>query len=504
MKKRFTVICLLLAILASGVLAGCGNKATAKTESDTDAAVQTETETETEATWKTTLPDTDMGGWECKVMTIRNEAYTVTTYFKPEELTGEIVNDAIYNRDRDIEDKFNMTFAEYSRENYWETTEDLKKYVLAGSDDYQLNMLIQRDAFAVSVDGMLLPVEMLSYVQPDKPWYAQSVNNALQLGKKQYILYSAECLNLYEQTCLVLYNKSIWEQFSGMSESAYDLVHSGKWTYDVLMNVAEASVADLNGDGEIDDRDRYGIASEYDFLYPSFWVGADLDMIQMENGTPVLTVGQNEKLLGLLSDMSSRRANKGMIFDSFKDKSKAFDDSLQGEARRALSRKVFESGAAAFYVHGVSNIQYIREMEDDFGILPLPKYEEAQEQYRSRIIDGWLNVVPITNQQPEYTSLILESLAEESYRSVLPAYMEVALKDKYTRDPDSAEMLDLVFSTTTLELGDTVWQGDVRGAYISICVSGKDTFASTTASVQKKIEKTIADTMEKLAELENN
>ncbi len=112
--------------------------------------------------------------------------------------------------------------------------------------------------------------------------------------------------------------------------------------------------------------------------------------------------------------------------------------------------------------------------------------------------------MPITNQQPEYTSLILESLAEESYRSVLPAYMEVALKDKYTRDPDSAEMLDLVFSTTTLELGDTVWQGDVRGAYISICVSGKDTFASTTASVQKKIEKTIADTMEKLAELENN
>lgn len=498
MKKRFAVICLLLAILAASVLVGCGDKTTTETEPDTAETVQTETEAETEATWKTTLPDTDMGGWECRVLTIRNEGYAVTTYFMPEELTGEIVNDSIYTRNRDIEEKFHMTFSEYSRENFWETTEDLKTYVLAGSDDYQLNMLIQRDAFAVSADGMILPVEMLTHVQPEKPWYAQSVNDALQLGKKQYVLYSAECLNMYEQACLVLYNKSIWKQFSGMSEDAYDLVRSGKWTYDVLMRVAKAAAADLNGDGEIDDRDRYGITSECDFLYPSLWVGADLDMIRVENGTPVLTVGQNEKLLGLLSDMSSRRADKGIIFDSFNDRCKAFDDSLQGEARRSLSRKIFESGAAAYFIHGVFDIQHIREMEDDFGILPLPKYDEAQAQYRSRIIDGWLNVVPMTNRNPENTSLVLEALAEESYRSVLPAYIEVALKDKYTRDPDSAEMLDLVFSTTTLELGDTVWQGDVRNEYVNICVSGKDTFVSKTASVQKKIDKIIAETMEKL------
>ena len=134
----------------------------------------------------------------------------------------------------------------------------------------------------------------------------------------------------------------------------------------------------------------------------------------------------------------------------------------------------------------------------------MPKYDEAQAQYRYLIIDGWLNVVPMTNRNPENTSLVLEALAEESYRSVLPAYMEVALKDKYTRDPDSAEMLDLVFSTTTVELGDTVWQGDVRNEYMNICASGKDTFASKTASVQKKIDKTIATAMEKLAELENN
>ena len=130
MKKRFAVICLLLAILAASVLVGCGDKTT--TEPDTAETVQTETEAETEATWKTTLPDTDMGGWECRVLTIRNEGYAVTTYFMPEELTGEIVNDSIYTRNRDIEEKFHMTFSEYSRENFWETTDAYPKGRLCG------------------------------------------------------------------------------------------------------------------------------------------------------------------------------------------------------------------------------------------------------------------------------------------------------------------------------------------------------------------------------------
>lgn len=504
MKKRFSIACLLLAILASGVLVGCGNKTTAETEPDTVAAVQTETETETEATWKTTLPDTDMGGWECRVLTIRGEGYAVTTCFKPEELTGEIVNDAMYNRDRDIEDKFNMTFTEHGREYFWETTDEMKKYVLAGSDDYQLNMLIQRDAFALSLEGHLMPVDMLTHVQPEMPWYAQSVNTAMQLGENQYILYSAECLNLYEQACMVLYNKNIWEMTSGMRESAYQLVRDGKWTYDLFMRTAEAAIADLNGDGKVSDNDRLGIVSEIDFFYPSMWVGAGFQMIEMENGTPVFTVGQNEQLLGFLTDMLRARTTEGLYFDSYEDEGVAFTQYGYDERSRTTSRQIFESGAAAYLVHGVFDIQHIREMEDNFGVLPLPKYDEAQAQYCSRIIDGWLNVVPVTNQQPENTSLILESLAEESYRSVLPAYMEVALKDKYTRDPDSAEMLDLVFSTTTVELGDTVWQGDVRNEYVNICASGKDTFASKTASVQQRIDNTIATAMEKLAELENN
>lgn len=502
MKKRFITLCLLIAVLAAGSLTGCGNQESADTKTDVQTTEQTETETETEATWQTTLPSTDMGGWDCKVLTVRNEAYAITTYFQPEELNGEIVNDTIYTRDRNIEEKFNMQFSENSVEEYTDLTKQFKVYVLAGSDDYQLNMLIQRDAFAASIEGQIIPLDMLPYVQPEKPWYAQSVNKTMQLGNKQYILYSAECLNLYEQTCMVLYNKSIWDTTSGMTESAYQLVKDGKWTYDLFMQTAEAAIADLDGDGKVSDNDRVGIVSECDFFYPSMWVGTGLNMIEFENGMPVFTVGQNEPLLGLLTDLLRCRTVDGLYFDSFEDKGTAFTQYGYDERSRVTSRQIFESGAAAYYVHGVSNIQHIREMEDDFGVLPLPKYDEDQTQYLSRIIDGWLNVVPATNGNPEYTSLVLEALAEESYRSVLPAYMEVALKDKYTRDPESAEMLDLIFSTTTLDLGDTVWQADVRLVYMNTCSSGKDTFASKTASVQKKIDKTITDTMEKLNELE--
>lgn len=495
MQKRCMILLLLMALLCTG----CGQSTTTETTAGNTTSAETTAETETEATWQTTLPDTDMGGWVCKVLTIQNESYAVNTRFKPEELTGEIVNDALYSRNQKIGEKFNMSFAEDGLPNFWETTDAMKLYVLAGSDDYQLNMLIQRDAFSLSLDNMLAPVDMLPYVQPDKPWYVQAVNDAMTLGDRQYILYSAECLNLYEQTCLVLYNKQIWDTVC--STDAYSMVRDGTWTYDVFMTNAEAAIIDLDGDGDVSDNDQLGIVSEHDFFYPTLELGAGFTMIEMVDGQPTFTVGQNEPLIGLLQDMLRTRTVDGLYFDSFMDRGEAFSQYGADEKSRVTSRQIFESGAAAFYVAGVSNIQHIREMEDDFGILPAPKYTEDQDGYHSRIIDGWLDVVPSTNLELENTSLLLEALAEESYRSVLPAYMEVALKDKYTRDPDSAEMLDLVFSTTTLDLGDTVWQGDVRCVYNNVLLSGKDSFSSTSASVQKKIEKTIADALEKLAKL---
>lgn len=486
-SKRMLTVLLLASLLTS-----CAGQTTTETTEDTLSTEQTEqVETEASALWKTELPATDMKGWECKAMEIGGSTMRV---FQAEEITGEVINDALYTRNQVIADTFNVHFSEESTDNWWESTDLLKQYVLAGSDDYQLHMVIQRDAFAVSLENMIASVDMLPYVEPENPWYIQSVNDAMTLGDRQYILYSAECLNLYGQTCMVMFNERIWNTIS--EENPYTLVREGKWTYDKFAAYTESAVIDLNGDGKVSDNDQLGVVGESDYIYPSLWVGAGFQMVEMVDDTPTFTVGSNEALIGFLQDVLRLHNTNGVMFDPFHDVGVAFDTYGLVEEARDTGRMIFESGAALLYITCTQRLQAIREMEEDFGVLPLPKYNEEQEQYYSRIIDGWLNVVPSTNQNLEYTSIVLEAIAEESYRSVLPAFMEVSLKSKYIRDEESAEMLDLIFRTTTLDLGDTVWQGSVRVPYVDIFVSGKDTFASKAASIEKSVAKVISDAME--------
>ena len=104
-------------------------------------------------------------------------------------------------------------------------------------------------------------------------------------------------------------------------------------------------------------------------------------------------------------------------------------------------------------------------MDYDFGILPWPKYDEASEYYAN--VDAATNmiVVPITNQVPDNTGLVLESLAILGREHVIPAYYDVALKTRDSRDEDSAEMMDIIVAHRVFDLG--YYNTDMGGAYAS-------------------------------------
>ena len=116
----------------------------------------------------------------------------------------------------------------------------------------------------------------------------------------------------------------------------------------------------------------------------------------------------------------------------------------------------------------------LRNMEADFGILPYPKYSAAQENYYSRIEACDLTCVPVTNSDLEKTSVILEAMACVSAEKVIPEYYEVALKSKYSRDSESAYMLDLIFNNRVFDLGDTIWCDDLRDGLFRIMYQDND------------------------------
>ena len=70
------------------------------------------------------------------------------------------------------------------------------------------------------------------------------------------------------------------------------------------------------------------------------------------------------------------------------------------------------------YTATLGKSEQLRAMNDDFGILPYPKYDENQKQYHSTSLDEFsLFVLPIDVKDKEMSAIITEALcAESSFR----------------------------------------------------------------------------------------
>ena len=118
----------------------------------------------------------------------------------------------------------------------------------------------------------------------------------------------------------------------------------------------------------------------------------------------------------------------------------------------------FTSGNAVFQFGMFRDASWTRDMEDDFGILPQPKFDEKQEEYLS-FVNGAASVacVPksLSEEQLEITGYMMEVLASSSYYMVTETLYEKVAKSKTARDPESAAMVDVIIRHKVFDFGYT-------------------------------------------------
>jgi len=116
----------------------------------------------------------------------------------------------------------------------------------------------------------------------------------------------------------------------------------------------------------------------------------------------------------------------------------------------------FGDGRAIFYDGDLGIMcEGYRELDMDFGIVPLPKFSEQQDRYYVYAYPffPFLSIpTTITGEDLEMAGATLEALASESYKTLTPAFYEIALANKYVRDEESYEMLDIILRSRVYDL----------------------------------------------------
>ncbi len=132
-------------------------------------------------------------------------------------------------------------------------------------------------------------------------------------------------------------------------------------------------------------------------------------------------------------------------------------DRVQTEDKWGDQYEVFHSGRGLF-LHGVASSvesEGLRNMEQEYGMMPLPKRDETQREYISSSQEWGYCVygVPVCTPNMDLTGAALECLCDYSTDTIRYACYDQALYRKYSRDVDATITLDILFDNTVVDPG---------------------------------------------------
>ena len=471
MKKR--IIFIILTFLFVFVFVSCADNDSQKENSGQgkeDSAgnnIDVAIEESTEDIYADDLPEQDFGGAEFKIAVI--EAHWLYVIYDSQEEIGEPINDSVYNRNRRIEERFNVNITQANQGN------NLKRDVRAGIDGYQIFLPVDRDALTLGTEGLYHKISEIPYIDIDKPYYSQLINKCLTIGNELFFAYGAFNLSVYDYTQVLLFNKPMISDLG--LESPYNLIKNGNWTFDVYSEMAKAAVKDVNGDEVMDKEDIYGLVSMPKNVMPCFWVAAGLQTIsKSSDDLPQFTLREDEKFANVIDK----------IFEITYDNDSWYRKDVPDD-----QAPYFMDGHTLFSNCSFKRISDMRNIETDFGIIPYPKYTSEQDKYYTRVEGGNPSLVPITVGNLQMAGTILEALNAESAKTVIPAYYDITLKAKHARDEESAEMLDIIMDGRIYDLGDTYWSSFVRDIFTGMFSSNNRNLASRLESIEPRINTAI-------------
>lgn len=476
-------LCLLAGSLS---LAACSTPNGEQDTTDGGSVGESETVEDPRATLDN--PDVNYDGYTFRVRSIASETHY--TALDPGKLTGEAVNDAIYERNRKIESEYGIEF-QCDTSDITANYVTMEKQVMAGTGDdgYDLIMLISRNAFSAALQNYLINYERLPYVDTDKEYYFGDINKQFTIGNNTFFAYGSENINVFSLSSALFFNKEIVTE-QGMG-NLYDDVRNRKWTYDRLYTLAAQATGDTNGDGTVRfGDDVLGLIGNYDRTIPCFWIAAGEKLIVKDGeDLPVYTAQGNERMIDIMQEAAAQFA------------SEAFD--VYGADERRL--QTFMDGKALFLSTGIGELHRLKAVELDYGVLPWPMYDENQKDYVSRCGDAWLHCVPTNTKDPERTSVIMQALSYYSYGTVYKAYYDQALTAQYVRDPDSVDMMQIILSTLSVDLGDTIWFESLRFPITKTFLDKKGNIgmASTFKIYERAAKREIDKVTDFLAEKDN-
>ncbi len=439
MNRKLISILLLASMLVSAV--SCGG---AQTGTDTTAA-SGETTTEVAMTEPSEFqPVAGFDGGGRKFIIAENDVGDWMQSAFVEEENGDILNDSIYKRNRTVEELYNIDVEGYQiigGRNVQQLTE-LTNSILAGDKEFDVAYIPgELTPVILNQPDYLIALSDIDTLDLDHSWWDAAAVECMTVLGKTISVTGDLIVSTTGSSTITMFNKKIASDYN---IDVYDVVRSGRMTFDEMYKLGKTVQYDVNGDTKYDPKDdRYGIS--YESMNLDMYVlaaGEHLTRIN-KDGIPELAL-DTERVNDIVTNFIK-------VVDD-RDSTVGSQDSRHDTARSLAV--CFNEDLLFFWITNLQRMNSARSYNADFGIIPFPKYEESGE-YSAPVNTYWSSwlIVPTTQDDTDACGTILDALGYYSQQLVTPTFIETAVTTKTLRDDESAEMLEMVLGNKVFDIG---------------------------------------------------
>ncbi len=442
---------------------------------------------------------------------VNGKDYFCGDWIDKDEVTGVATEYAVYQRNVATEEQYNVVIDTELQDG--SPDDILKTYYMAG--DYVFDVIY---SWALRLGPMItdnyfhdfydLSSEYGGYINFDADYWSPSAAQDLTIADKMYLCINDISMNKLAWGNFLFFNKNIVDEYN--LTTPYDYVDSNTWTIDNFFDMVTKVSDDLDGDGTITKEDMYGLIdgnNDGSFLLSA----SDIRYTtKNENGEYQLNIySDQDKVLDIIGKAIKVMSDKNYVKD-YEDMWDGADQSGYSD-QWEYARSFFATGHSLFSTGAAGIATEFKNMDDNYGVLPLPKYDSNQENYCHHV-DSCAAVfaLPSANRTDsvdsasyERTGIILEYMASKSNELLLPAYYDVTLQDQNMDDERDKDMLDIIKDSIRYEWTDIVQLGGDNG--ISKTVSAMFTSGnpqSTYDRQKNRLTNLLTDYYDEILDLE--
>ncbi len=479
MLKKIIAVSLLLVMLLS-MLAACGGggdgkDTTAPTAGDTTEAPVTDKPEEPEYVHNGKTYD----GAECVVL-LAGISTRTDIDFNFQEENGTVIDQALSFSQSKVEEE-NGVVISYVKDTGSQRTgiQRINEEYTSGDSNYAFSYIAVYDLMSLANSNCLYDLNSMPGVDLSKSFWDQRANEDFTVNGVTFFANGDITILDDIMQFVIIFNKDLMKE-KNPDVNIYDEVTSGKWTFDKFSEYSKNFTEDINGDDNLTMEDKFGIIMWDDILY------AGLNA----SGERIVDYSKDDEGFVLSLYSSERATNVLAAWFDLQDSEAAVNRSRFNQMDGTIGNTAFIEDRALFYMPMMVDVDNIRDMDTDYGILPYPKFDDTQSRYYTTTSAYHMAHICTTNTDVdiEMRGAIMQALAYYRQKYLTPAYYEKTLVGKSVRDDESVVCLDILSTSRIYDIGFLIKPADIQSLLIANFRTGRQNFANLFTRTQKQAQ----------------